>query len=200
MTVIRLSDDRLLLHSPVALDPDLRVELDALGQVLYVVAPNRFHHLHACEVRAHYPEARVWVAPGVKDKRPDLVHEAILDDEAPEPWRGEVDQVFFRGRPMENEVTFFHRASRTLVLCDLAFAFGPSAPLSTRLVGRVLGTYRRLRPSRIDPWIIRDRALARTSLERILAWDFDRIVISHGEIQEGDGRAVLRAGYEWLLR
>lgn len=197
---MRLSGDRLLLHSPVALDPDLRRELEALGVVRYAVAPNRFHHLHAGEARAHYPEARLWVAPGVEDKRPDLAYEAILDDEAPEPWRGEVDQVFFRGRPMENEVTFFHRASRTLVLCDLAFAFGPGAPLATRLIGRVLGTYRRLRPSRIDRWIIRDRALARASLEKILAWDFDRIVIAHGELQERDGRAVLAAGYEWLLR
>jgi len=34
--------------------------------------------------------------------------------------RGEVEQVFFRGRPYENEVVFFHRASRTLIMCDLS--------------------------------------------------------------------------------
>lgn len=199
MTVIRIAGDHLLLHSAVALDPALRRELDALGEVRYVVAPNRFHHLHAGDVATQYPAARLWVGPGVETKRPDLVYEAILDDEAPAPWRGEVDQVFFRGRPMENEVTFFHRASRTLVLCDLAFNFGPSAPMSTRLVGRLLGTYRGLRPSRLDPFLIKDRAQARASLEKILAWDFDRIIIAHGDVQEQGGREVLRAGYEWLL-
>jgi hypothetical protein len=33
MTVIRLAGDRLLLHSPVTLDAELRRALDALGRV-----------------------------------------------------------------------------------------------------------------------------------------------------------------------
>jgi hypothetical protein len=47
MTVMRLDGGRLLLHSPVVLDPGLRSELDAIGRVCYVVAPNRVHHLYA---------------------------------------------------------------------------------------------------------------------------------------------------------
>ena len=65
----------------------------------------------------------------------------MLGDEAPEEWRDEVDQVFFRGRPFENEVTFLHRPSRTLVLCDLAFNFGPHALPATRLLMRLVGGY-----------------------------------------------------------
>ena len=121
MTVIRLDDGSLLLHSPVKLDPGLRKELDALGPVRYVVAPNRVHHLYAGKVADAYPDSRLWIGPGLETKRRDLVYEAILGDEAPAPWRGQVDQVFFAGRPYENEMTFFHRASRTLILCDLAF-------------------------------------------------------------------------------
>ena len=132
MTVMRLADGRLLLHSPVALTPDLRRELDALGRVCFVVAPNRVHHLYAGKVAEAYPGAQLWVAPGLERKRPDLVYVAVLGDEAPAPWKGEVDQVFFRGRPYENEVVFFHRASRTLILCDLAFNFGPRAAAPTR--------------------------------------------------------------------
>lgn len=199
MTVVRLRSGGLLLHSPVQLDDALRAELDAIGEVRFVVAPNRLHHLYCGRVAQAYPGARLWLAPGVDAKRPDLTFEAVLGDEAPEPWRGEVDQVFFRGRPMENEVTFFHRASRTLILCDLAFNFGPDAPLPTRLVTRLIGGYGRLRPSRIDPLLIRDRAAARTSLEAILAWDFDRIVVAHGEVLERGGHEILRHGYRWLL-
>ncbi|KIG15533.1 hypothetical protein DB30_05556 [Enhygromyxa salina] len=47
MTVIRLDDGRLLLHSPIRCTPELREELDALGSVAFVAAPNRFHHLFA---------------------------------------------------------------------------------------------------------------------------------------------------------
>ena len=199
MTVIRLSGGRLLLHSPVRLDAELRRQLDALGEVRFAVAPNRVHHLYAGEVATAYPGARLWVAPGLQTKRPDLVHEAILGDEAPEEWRGEVDQVFFAGRPYENEVAFLHRASRTLVTCDLAFNFGPSAATATRWLMRAIRSYGRLTPTKLDPLLIRDRAAARASLERILAWDFDRVVVAHGDVQERGGKALLRDGYAWLL-
>jgi len=199
MTVIRLSGERLLLHSPVALDSKLRAELDSLGRVRYVVAPNRVHHLYAGDVAKAYPEARLWVAPGLERKRPDLAFVAVLGDEAPEEWRMEVQQTFFRGRPYENEVVFFHRASRTLILCDLAFNFGPAAAAPTRLLMRLLLSYGRFGPSKLDPWLIRDRRAARQSLKDILIWDFDRVVVAHGEILERGGREALRAGYAWLL-
>ena len=199
MTVMRLADGSLFLHSPVTLDPRLCNELDALGAVRYAVAPNRFHHLYAGEVAKEYPEARLWVAPGVERKRPDLEFVGVLGDEAPDQWRDEVEQIFFRGRPFENEVAFLHRPSRTLVLCDLAFNFGPRAPLGTRLLTRLVGGYGRFGPTRLDPFLIRDRPAARQSFERILAWDFDRVVIAHGEVLETGGPAALRAGYDWLL-
>jgi len=199
MTVIRLRDGSLLLHSPLRLDSELRGELDARGPVRFAVAPNRLHHLYAGEVVRAYPDVRLWVGPGVERKRPDLQIAGVLDDEAPPEWRGEVDQVFFRGRPYENEVVFLHRASRTLLLCDLAFNFGPQVPWATRLVARVLGSYRHFGPSRFDPLLIRDRVASRRSLEQILAWDFDRVVLAHGDVFETGGRAALRDGYAWLL-
>ena len=199
MTVMRLADGNLLLHSPVALDAALRRELDAIGRVRYAVAPNRVHHLYAGEVAAAYPQSRLWVAPGLARKRPDLVFVDVLGDDAPPEWRGVVDQVFFRGRPYENEVVFLHRASRTLILCDLAFNFGPRSAAPTRVLMRLIRSYGRFGPSTLDPWLIRDRRAARESLERILAWDFDRVVVAHGDVLESGGRDALRRGYAWLL-
>jgi hypothetical protein len=198
--VVRLADGSLLLHSPVALDPALRRELDSLGPVRHAVAPNRLHHLYAGEVVQRYPDAKLWVAPGVERKRPDLVIAGLLGDEAPAAWKGQLDQVFFRGRPYENEVVFLHRGSRTLILCDLAFNFGPRAHPLTRLLMRLLRSHGRFGPSRLDPLLIRDRAAARESLERILAWDFDRVIVAHGDdVLATGGREALRVGYAWLL-
>lgn len=199
MTVMRLDDGGLLLHSPVHLDAALRRELDALGPVRFAVAPNRVHHLYAGEVRECYPGSRLWVAPGLERKRPDLVVAGILGDEAPAEWKGQVEQVFFRGRPYENEVVFLHRASRTLLLCDLAFHFREGTHPWTRLLMRLIRSYGRFGPSRLDPLLIRDRAAARASLERILAWDFDRVIVAHGDVLESGGRDALRRGYAWLL-
>jgi hypothetical protein len=66
MTVVRLAGGDLWLHSPVSLDAELRSELDGLGRVRFAVAPNRVHHLYAGEVARLYPEARLWVAPGLE--------------------------------------------------------------------------------------------------------------------------------------
>jgi hypothetical protein len=199
MTVIRLADGSLLLHSAVALDPELRNELDSIGRVRFAVVPNRVHHLYAGEVGGAYPDVRLWVAPGIEIKRPDLEFVGVLGDEAPAEWKDEVDQVFFRGRPYENEVVFLHRASLTLIMCDLAFNFGPRAAAPVRLLMRLLRSYGRFGPSKLDPLLIRDRRAARQSLERILAWDFDRVVIAHGDVLESGGRDALRGGYSWLL-
>ena len=200
MTVIRLADGSLLLHSPVELDAGLRRELDGIGRVRYAVAPNRVHHLYAGRVAESYPDARLWVGPGVERKRPDLVYVAVLGDEAPAEWRGQVDQVFFAGRPYENEVTFFHRASRTLILCDLAFNLREGTAFVTRWLMRSIRSYGYFGPSTLDPWLIKDRAAARASLERILAWDFDRVIVAHGDVLETGGNEQLARGYRWLLR
>ena len=199
MTVVRLAGDRLWLHSPVALDAELRVELDAIGEVSFAVAPNRLHHLYAGGVAETYPAARLWVAPGLPRKRPDLVFEAVLSDDAPAEWRGEIEQIFSRGRPFENEVAFFHRSSRTLMLCDLAFNFGPSAAAPTRLLMKLIGSYGRLGPTTLDRFIVRDDAAACESLERILEWDFGRVIVAHGDVVESGGKEMLREGYSWLL-
>ncbi len=199
MTVIRLADGSLLLHSPVALDAALRRELDAIGRVRFAVAPNRVHHLYAGKVAEAYPESRLWIGPGLERKRPDLVYVGVLGDEAPVEWSGQLDQTFFRGRPYENEVVFFHRASRTLMLCDLAFNFGPRAAAPTRLLMKLMRSYGRFGPSKLDPLLIRDRSAARQSLERILGWDFDRVVVAHGDVLESGGHDALREGYAWLL-
>jgi hypothetical protein len=199
MTVIRLGGDRLWLHSPVALDAELRAELDAIGQVSFVVAPNRLHHLYAGDVAEAYPAARLWVAPGLPRKRPDLAFEAVLSDDAPAEWRGEIDQIFSRGRPFENEVAFLHRSSRTLMLCDLAFNFGPNAAAPTRLLMKLIRSYGRLGPTTLDRFIVRDDAAARESLKRILEWDFGRVIVAHGDVVESGGKQMLREGYSWLL-
>lgn len=200
MTVIRLADGSLFVHSPIALGADVAKRLDSLGRVAYVVAPNRFHHLWVPEFASAYPEARLFAAPGLPEKRRDIGFHAVLDDAAPLAWVGQMDQLLFRGAPLANEVVFCHRKSRTLLLCDLALHIGPESPPWTRLSFRLLGAYGRFGPTRFEKWVVvRDRAEARQSLERILEWDFDRVIVAHGAVLERGGREALRRGYAWLL-
>jgi hypothetical protein len=84
-------------------------------------------------------------------------------------------------------------------MCDLAFNFGPRSPAPTRILMKLLRSYGRFGPSTLDPLLIRDRRAARESLERILAWDFDRVIVAHGDVLDHGGHDLLRGGYSWLL-
>ena len=81
ITCIRLADGGLFLHSPVKLDPILRNSLDALGEVRAIVGPNKLHHLFLAEYITTYPRARVYTAPNLSKKRPDLHFNDELSDE-----------------------------------------------------------------------------------------------------------------------
>ena len=199
MTVVRLPGGKLLLHSPIAATADLVRDVKALGPVEYLVAPNRLHHLFVEEWQRACPDASIYVAPGLDTKRADLAITGVLTDE-PEPgWKDSVDQVLLGGFPFANEVVFFHRPSATLIATDLAFNIGPSSPPLTRLAFRLGGTYRRLSPTLLERLLVRDREAFRQSLERILAWPFERVVVAHGEVSETGGREDLIRGYSWVL-
>jgi len=50
----------------------------------------------------------------------------------------------------------------------------------------------------LEYWAVRDRAAARRQVDRMLAWDIERIVLAHGDLVERNGREVLREAYAWL--
>lgn len=198
MTVIRLGDGSLFLHSPVPLDSDLRRHLDALGLVRHLVAPNRMHHMFCGDYRIAYPEARLYAAPGLAKKRSDLRFDAELGDTVPATWNAEIEQAAVAGIPMLNEVAFFHRPSRTLILTDLAANGSRDDPPALRLWLRLNRAYGRLATPLEVRLICRDRTAARQSLARVLAWDFDRIVVGHGAVIRGGGRQLAREAFAWL--
>ena len=68
MTVLRLSDGSLLVHSPVGLTPERRAAIEALGPVAHLYAPNLYHHLWLGEWAAacsavRYPVVVKWADP-----------------------------------------------------------------------------------------------------------------------------------------
>jgi hypothetical protein len=106
--------------------------------------------------------------------------------------------VFFAGVPLANEVVFVHRPSRSLLVCDLAFNVGPDAPWLTRTLFRLWGAYGRLGPTRLERLLVRDKDAARRSLDEVLALDFDRVIVSHGDVLETGGREAFARGFDWL--
>jgi uncharacterized protein DUF4336 len=119
MTAIRMLDGSLFIWSPTQLTDRLRAEVDAVGQVRHIVAPNSLHHLFLREWKRAYPGAKAYAAPGLRKKRRDVVFDADLGG-APRPdWVGEIDQVLMHGNLITTEVVFFHVRSGTVLFTDL---------------------------------------------------------------------------------
>jgi hypothetical protein len=197
MTVCRLADGRLLVHSPIALDT-VKARLDALGEIAFAVAPNFIHHLFMTPFLSAYPQARLYVSPKLVSKRPDLRAEGVLGDDPPEgTWGDSLDQALVRGSRLMDEVVFLHRSSRTLILCDLCECVHSDAPWLWRQVGRFAGIYEHYGPPRDMKLSFRNREALRAFVERVLAWDFDRIVLSHGKLVEHGGKDVFRQAYSF---
>jgi len=198
MTVIRLADGGLFLHSPARLDAATQQALDALGPVRCIVAPSKVHHFFVGDYARAYPQARVFGAPDLAAKREDLVFHAVLDDDAPAEWRGDLEQHLFRGAPYLSEVVFFHPSTRTLILTDLAFNVAADKTANARFFYWVVGAAGRFGPHRMVRLFIRDRRAARTSVEHILAWEFERVIVTHGDVLDSGGRARFAAAFQFL--
>ena len=197
MTIVRLASGGLFVHSPAPLGNGLREEVDALGPVSAIVSPSLFHHLAAGEWKAAYPDALLACCPGLEKKRSDLAWDQVLSD-TPDPiWADDLDQVFFGARTMENEVVFFHAATRTMITCDAVFNLSQHPSRFTRLVAFMLGN-RQPGATWLEHLMIRRRKDAREQVGRMIAWKPERILIAHGPSIEHDGEKVLRDAYAWL--
>lgn len=200
MTVVRLGDGSLVVHSPLPPEPAIRDGLRALGRVAHVVAPNFVHHLFANEFLDAFPDAAFHLAPGLAERRPELRPGKVLGALSPPEWRGVLDQALYGPVRGLSEVVFLHRPSRTLILADLAFNLRRAETAGERWFWRAAGVWNRFAPSRtIRLTLFRDREAVRRIVRRILEWEFDRIVVAHGDLLETDAKETFRRAFaNWL--
>lgn len=203
MSVVRLADGRLFIHSPTRLPSALKAEIDALGSVAFVVAPNRIHYWWVPDWRQAYPDARVWLAPRIRAQAGGRIDFEAFDlgGETGYPWDEALATLAVAGDYM-TEFVFFHRASRTLILTDLIENFeptklGPVLRLLTWLGGVRDPDGQMPRDMRLT--YRAHRAALKRAVERMIAWAPVRVILAHGRWYDRDGAAELKRAFRWLL-
>lgn len=196
MTVVRLQDGRLWLHSPVPITNELMAELTALGDVAFVVAPSKMHHLFVANCMAAFPQASLFGAPGLQAKRPDLRGMRELQNVAEPAWQEDLEQLFFAGMPLVNETVWFHKPSSTLIVTDLLQYYQGDLSFGLKLYARLTGTLSQLAVPKTVRWLVKDRAAAHASAQKILDWSFERVVVAHNVIVEADAHTTVEKAFQ----
>lgn len=205
-TVVRLDNGDLWVHSPTALTSGLRAELEALGPVRHLVAPNCLHFVHVADWMAAFPEARYWAAPGVAARAEkaglSLPEGTPLQwDRAEGPWDGQLQQRIVRGSRWYQEAVFYHGATRTLILTDLIEAFDTAKlPARCRPFVWLMGIDNT--DGKMPPLLrmsFRDKAALAEDIETLVGWGPRRVILAHGDWYEANGTAELERAFRKLL-
>lgn len=206
MTVVKLKSGKLWLHSPTDLTPDIRAEIDALGPVAHIVAPNTFHWLRVKAWQQCYPDATSWAVPHLpargQVRRSGTRFDHELGAVAEAEWVEDLDQAMVPGGFNYREAVFFHHASRTLILTDLVVNMEPARLTAFgRLGARLTGT---LAPHGKAPVYLRQivkmkRGEARAALSRMLLDAPSQVVFSHGAWYRDNAAERLRRSLGWLV-
>lgn len=202
MTIVRLRGGRLWIHSPTELTDDLKAAVAGLGEVAFLIAPNRLHWVYLGAWQTAFPAVETHVAPKVEANADEggFRVDRMLAAEPAEGWAGEIDQVLVPGSFM-TEVDFFHRPSRTLVLTDLIENF-EADHVHGLLSETVMGIGGVLDPHGSTPRDLRMTFLAhkaevRQAAEVMVGWAPERVILSHGRCYLDNGTEELRRALAW---
>jgi hypothetical protein len=186
MTIARLANGDLFLHSPIRFNDRLATQLQALGSIRHLVSPNQFHYAHIGEWAKAFPQAIAWASPRVRERARarhiEINFARDLGADPPDEWSREIDQTLFPGGYFK-EVIFFHKASKTLILTDTIINLElDKVSEPWRTVTKLTGMY--------HPYgqiffgmrlpLLLQRRKAKAAREKIHAWQPQRILLSHG--------------------
>jgi hypothetical protein len=198
MTVVRLANGDLFLHSPIKFDERLANELRGLGRPRHLVSPNQFHYAHIGEWARAFPQTISWASPRVRQRararHVDIDFTRDLVAHAPDEWREEIDQLLFPGGYFK-EFIFFHKASKTLILTDTVINLElDKISEPWRTASKLTGMYHPhgqiFFGMRLPLLLHRQKAEA--AIKKMYSWQPQRIVLSHGRCFDDNGDEVIR--------
>ena len=205
MTVIRLSNGDLVLHSPVRYSSVLREQLERLGPIKYLLAPSVAHWMFLPAWQRRLPQALVFAARGLSARKQvrgaGLRIDRELDDITPGEWAAELETISVNA-PMFSEVEIFDKRSRTLILTDLVQNLDPNRlPPSNQAAANLLGN---ARPDAKAPVYLRlllrlGGRSAQSAADRLVSMAPERVIFAHGDWFVSGGTERLRRSLRWLL-
>ncbi len=191
MTVVRLGDGRLVIHSAVALDEPSMRELEAWGTPAFLIVPNRWHRLDAPRFKRRYPALKVLTPPRGRK----LVAAVVPVDATHDDFGGDLHvQLEPLAGVAEGEqiLRVRSRDGVTLVLNDCVFNMAKPSGFVSRTILTLMGSAPGPRVSRLfKAAVVKDRDAFRADLERLAATpNLVRVIVAHDRLSTGAAAAA----------
>lgn len=189
VTLFRLQSGKLVIHSTAPFSEADVKAIREFGEPVWLLDATNFHDTLTRPGIAAFPDLPYLVP----DRFPlsGKVKTQPLE-EVPAEWEGELDVIKIDGMPSINEHAFFHRESRTLVIADLLFNLPDSVGAFTLgFLGLISGIKEHPGNSRMFRMAIKDRDAFESSLQGLLALNFEQIIVGHGDPITSDAKDTL---------
>jgi hypothetical protein len=199
MTVVRLDDGGLWLHSPVEHSAQLQQAITSLGPISAIIAPNSYHYLQVDAWASANSSAAVFASADVAHKME--ADAAVFGKSLRMNWSEDIKHLTVELGKF-TETVFFHPASKSLIVTDLmqTFEAGRIRSLWPRLLLVIGGaTGPNAKPSiEIRMAARKHRRELRAAVQEMVAWKPERIILSHGPCIETGPIQAIRDAFRWL--
>jgi hypothetical protein len=194
MTLVRLDDGRIVVHSAISLSKDAMAEIEAWGAPAVLLVPNGYHRLDAPAWVERYPELEVRCPSGARRKVEDVVR---VDGDYHDLDLGENQKIETLDGIAGAEGVLIVRSpsGTTLVFNDALFNMPHGKALAGFIFRHVTASTGGPRVPRLFRWfVVKDRAALAAHLERLADTpDLVRIIVSHHRMITDRPSETLRA-------
>lgn len=198
VTLLPISGKRLVVHSTAPFSDNHLRAMERLGRPAFLLDATTMHDTFSRDAREILPNAEYFVPEGFPKKGAGPTARPLSEINA--STGSEIQTERLEGMRFLTEYACFHPASRTLILGDLLFNLDQSSGYTKWAMRNLLGVKEWPAIDRPVRMAVKDKEAFVSSLQRILAWDFDRIIVAHGSPIETNGKqhlidAALRSGF-----
>ena len=195
------------------------------GKVGYITALDFEHHIFIGDWAKAFPSAKVLGVEGLPEKREKdkstagtkFDHVWTQKNKAGMSIDPDFDKEFdyeYVGSHANKELVFCHKPDKTLIEADMMFNLpareqfsktneDPTGGIWTKLF---IGMQNTMGPATWQKrflWYIAssgDRKGFNQSAQKIVGFDFNRIIPCHGDVIESDGKGIFKKVFEWHLQ
>lgn len=192
--LVQRDDLSTILISPGPFTDEIWRDIDSVGEVSTLIAPNIHHHLFLADAAKRAPTATIYLAEGLSERHRDLPTGVDIEDGRLAVLAPDLHAITLQGTTT-HETVFWQPRSKTLIVTDLVFNLQEGG-LWTRTMMRLNDGYGKFGPTKKFLSTIEDRAAFRASLEQVFSWDFEQIIMAHGVMVDRHGKTMLREAFE----